>query len=292
MAEGTNGLIDTVFFRGELDLELSEGKIYSYKWSFENNWHEDKDFGLVQKESQENFRYFRAGSIDAYYSALKEDSFSEEGEKRDQEGVISKIVPHISPERTRAFTDINVRAEQSLSVYGIGITHVSKDKELMKHILEPGGVVKLCMMDPAVFKKDICDHLIVDNQTLSDVTIKVENCDINRLNFCIGSTHMDSYIREEYAEDVKKSYDRIMKFKAEIEEENWNLQVRVLRSFVPISINIINEGIDDKAELIAEYNMPFVEKRLLLQLAKKQNMNYYSELYKVFDKIWEQSIEV
>ena len=91
---------------------------------------------------------------------------------------------------------------------------------------------------------------------------------------------------------VKKSYERIMKFKDEIKDMNWNLYVRVLRSFVPISINIVNEKLDDKAELIAEYNMPFVEKRLLLQLHKKQNTNYYSELYKVFDKIWEQSIEV
>ena len=296
MAEGKKSWIDTVFFKGELDLELLEGKIFSYKWTFENDWHEDKDFGLVQKERQENYRYFRAGSIDMYCSSLKgeteAETISEDGINKSLEGVISKIVPHISADRTRAFTDINERAEQSLSVYGIGITHVSKDKDLMKRILQSGGTVKLCMMDPAVLKKDICNHLIVDKQAICSMTIKVENCDIDKLNFCIGSAHMDAYIRDEYTEDVKKSYERIMRFKDEIKNMNWNLYVRVLRSFVPISINIVNEKLDDKAELIAEYNMPFVEKRLLLQLHKKQNMNYYSELYKVFDKIWEQSIEV
>jgi len=144
MANGTrDSMIDTVFFRGELDLELSEGNIYAYKWTFENEWHEDKEFGLVQNERQENVRKFRSGSIDAFCSQLMEgndsDSILANRMNKDQDGVISKIVSHMSSERMRAFADINERAEQSLSVYGIGITHVSKDKDLMKKNITDRG---------------------------------------------------------------------------------------------------------------------------------------------------------
>lgn len=282
-----NTINDIVIMKGEMNFETKEGAVYSYKWLREYGWTEDNDFGLAQSEGQGNVRFIRSDIIESpYYTRI-----NEKNDNEDQAGLNSIIVSHTAPERTRAFTDVNEKASKSLSVYGIGITHVSKDKNLMEKILKSGGSIRLCMMDPTVFKNGNCDHLIFDHESLSSVRVKIENCNIDEKNFCIGATHMNAYIRDEYAEDVQKSYNRIKKFKDEIDNHHWNFEVRLLRSFVPISINIINEE-DDDAELIVEYNMPFVEKRLLLQANKKENGKYYAQLIDVFEAIWNQSVEV
>ncbi len=278
---------DVVIMKGKLDFESKEGIVFSYKWLSEYDWTEDTDFGLAQSDNQGNKRFIRSDIVDSpYYTRI-----DEKDTERTKPGINSIIVSHFAPERTRAFTDVNEKAKNSLSVYGIGITHVSKDKQLMERILKSGGSIRLCMMDPTVFKKGKCDHLILDQQSLSSMHIKVENCDIENMNFCIGATHMNAYIRDEYAEDVQNSYKRLIKFRDEIADKKWNFEVRLLRSFVPISINIINEK-NDEAELIAEYNMPFVEKRLLLQADKKQNPEYYTQLVDVFEAIWNRSERV
>lgn len=281
---------DTVFLVGKMDLNSHEGKILSYKWNQENGWHEDKEFGLVQG-MDDNVRTFRAGEIDVpFYSRVKENSRTPK-RKNNRDGVYSKILTHISPERSNAFADINSKANDSLSVYGIGITHVSKDKELLKRILKNGGRVRLCMVDPDVFKNDICNLLIEHNKELREANVRIDNCCLENLNFCIYPIHMDEYIREEYVDDILKSYERIRKIQKEIKDKDWDFQVRKLRSFVPISINIVNEE-KENAELIAEYNMPFVKKRMLMSLSKRQNSNYYAEIAKVYEEIWNKSIEV
>ena len=290
VADVNNRSIDTVFLEGTMDLNSREGTVSSYKWSNENGWHADKEFGLVQGK-EENVRVFRSGEIDVpFYSRVKENSKTTKCENY-RNGVYSKILPHISQERSTAFANINAMAENSLSVYGIGITHVSKDKDLMKRILKKGGRVRLCMVDPDVFKKEICDLLIKHEKGGREAHISIDNCSLEELKFCIYSDHMDEYIREEYVDDIKKSYERIIRFQKEIKDKDWNFQVRILRSFVPISINIVNEE-KESAELIAEYNMPFVKKRLLMNLSKRRNSNYYTEMVKVYEEIWDKSIEV
>lgn len=63
------------------------------------------------------------------------------------------------------------------------------------------------------------------------------------------------------------------------------------KSFIPISINIINEK-TAKAELIVEYNMPFTSKRLLLNLNMKKHEEYYMQVKEVFDDIWNRAEEM
>lgn len=267
--DGKNKYIDTVIFQGELDLKLQSGRINSVKWDSTNEWHPDRDFGLVQ-DIKDNYRTFSSNSIDLVSSV------SLPTKECDTTGVYSQIVSHLAPERTRAFLNLNENVSESLSIYGIGISSVSKNTELLDRILNNKGVVKLCMVDPNVFKTENC----------------LNTCNLDDTNFCVYSEHIDQYIRSEYYEDIRKSYNRVINYKKEAESKGWNLQVRVLKSFIPLSINIINEE-KEKAALIIEYNMPFTNKRLLIQTDNNGiNADYFQELCNVFRVIWDKAVEI
>lgn len=270
--DGKYNYVDTVIFEGELDLKLRGGKIDSIKWDLANEWHEDMDFGLVQG-IRDNYRTFSSNSINLVsFASLPAKGY----EKCDVTGVYSQIVSHQSTERTRAFLDLNDDASDSLSIYGIGISSVSKNTELLDRILITGGIVKLCMVDPNVFKEEQC----------------LKTCDLDDTNFCVYSEHIDQYIRNEYYEDIHKSYRRIIDYKKKAKSNGWNLQVRFLKSFIPLSINIINED-SERAALIIEYNMPFTNKRLLIQTDNNdKNANYFQDLCNVFHVIWEKAVEI
>ena len=270
--DGKYNYVDTVIFQGELDLKLRSGRIDSVKWDLANEWHEDMDFGLVQG-IPDSYRTFSSDSIDQVSVA----SLPAKGyEECDVTGVYSQIVSHQSTERTRAFLDLNDNASDSLSIYGIGISSVSKNTELLDRILINGGVVKLCMVDPNVFKTEQC----------------LKTCNLDDTNFCVYSEHIDQYIRNEYYEDIHKSYRRVIDYRKKVESKGWNLQVRVLKSFIPLSINIINED-REKAALIIEYNMPFTSKRLLIQTENNEkNADYFQDLCNVFRVIWEKAVEI
>lgn len=277
--DGKGDLIDTVFFIGEMDPDTCEGNVFAHKWTFADGWHEDKEFGLVQGINN-NYRFFKPARLESTspLNLIEEKQIS----NPEAHGVYSRIVPHISRERSETFLDVNEKASKSLSVYGIGITHVSKDKNLLTSILKEGGTVRLCMVDPDIFKNDVCKN----DEPISGI------CNIDFLNFCIYSAHMSQYIRDEYVDDIKRSYERVLKYQDSIKKNGWDFRVRKLQSFVPISINIVNEVELHRAELIAEYNMPFVEKRLLIRLSQSENPNYYSALKEVYEKIWDRSKEV
>lgn len=180
--DGKNNYVDTVIFQGEFDLKLRSGKINSVKWDLANEWHDDMDFGLVQG-IKENYRTFSSDSINMVsFSSLPAKGHGDDNVT----GVYSQIVSHQSTERTRAFLDLNDNASDSLSIYGIGISSVSKNTELLDRILKNGGVVKLCMVDPNVFKEEQC----------------LKTCNLDDTNFCVFSEHIDQYIRNEYYEDI------------------------------------------------------------------------------------------
>ena len=267
--DGKNKYIDTVIFQGEFDIKSQNGRIYSYKWDLANEWHPDMDFGLVQ-DIRENYRNFSSESIDLTSSV------SIPTEERNTSGVYSQIVSHQSTERAKAFLDLNDDARESLSIYGIGISSVSKKTELLDRILENGGIVRLCMVDPNVFKQENC----------------LNTCEVGDTNFCVYSEHIDQYIRSEYYADICKSYVRVIDYKKRAETNGWNLQVRLLKSFIPLSINIVNEE-KENAALIIEYNMPFTNKRLLIQTDNnRMNEKYFQELCNLFHVIWQKAVEI
>lgn len=272
--DGNNKIVDTVFFCGEMDILSSEGIIKSYKWTLDDGWKEDVEFGHVQNNNS-NYRTFM------YRTALNGRSFSinlEEG------GVFAKIVSNQSSERNIAFYELNDRVEKSLSIYGVGITSVSRNTELFNRILDEGGTVRLCMVNPDIFKLENCFQG-------DGLETAMEWCNIENAKFCIYSKHIDQYIREEYYEDIQRSFKRIKEYKEKAKDKRGKFEVKLLNSFIPMSINIINEN-TDKAELIIEYNMPFTSKRLLLGLSVKKHVDNYMQVKSVFDDIWSRAKEI
>lgn len=265
---GTKEEIDTVFFEGELDLSSQDGVIRSHKWTLDNGWRDDTEFGHVQNH-EGNYRTF------TYSSCLKENSFPI---ILNSKGTSAKIVSNQSPERNIAFYQMNDRAEYSLSIYGIGITSVSKNTELFDKILNSGGTVKLCMINPNVFKMKNCS-------ASSNINTNEECCDIEHSQFCIYAEHIDRYVRKEYYEDIQRSYRRIKEYIQQAKSLKGQFEVKLLNSFIPMSINIINEE-TEKAELIVEYNMPFSSKRLLLDLNVKEHNEYFLQIKEIFNNIW------
>ena len=176
---------------------------------------------------------------------------------------------------------MNKRAQKSLSIYGIGITSVSKEKEMFDRILKDGGKVQLCMVDPDIFKSGVC-------KPGPDGTIP--DCLLNDIKFCIYGEHMNEYMRDEYYEDMGRSYERLKKYKEHSKDLKGMFEVKILKSFIPLSINIINEDTEE-AELIVEYSMPFTAKRLLMQLNQKSSCKYFNEIKEIFDEIWRKAVD-
>ena len=271
-----NREINTTVFLGEMDTDSQCGRISSYIWDLDNGWHEDADFGLVQ-DIKGNYRFFDSNKFaDGNTARLLTDG---------AKGITAHIVAHQSIERHKPFLELNSRAETSLSIYGIGITSVSPNTELFTQILRNGGMVQLCMVDPEIFKSSACGGSSDTGQTL-------QACTLGKTKFCIYRRHINEYMRPAYYRSMKDSYKRLKEYQeAEALKLPGKFTVKVLRSFIPMSINIINE-FTDKAELITEYNMPFQEKRLLLQLSKQENESYYAHIKELFDTIWEKAVYV
>lgn len=274
MAEDGTNQANTVFFVGEMDLDTRSGKIYSYKWDLISGWHDDIGFGLAQgADRKDNYRVFSPCSIPFETSAKLMLSGSS--------SIPANIVTHLSTERREAFLEMNKRAQKSLSIYGIGITSVSKETEMFDRILKGGGKIRLCMVAPDIFKSNLCKPG-PDGGVLS--------CLLDKLNFCIYGDHMNAYMRKEYYEDMRRSYVRLKEYKESSGDFEGTFEIRVLESFIPLSINIINEDAEE-AELIVEYNMPFTSKRLLMCLDKKGSDRYYKEIKEIFDIIWGKAVE-
>ncbi len=275
--EGDMNKNDSVFYRGIMDLGTLDGQIHAFAWDLENGWHDDKRFGLVQGVN-DNYRFFCTKNDIDYRTISKR----VEGEK----GIISKIVSQQSYQRNNAFMRLNDKAKESLSIYGIGITSVSKNTELFDRILDSGGRIKLCMVDPHVFKSKECFENSTKNKEFYNGL-----CSLKNTNFCIYANHIDEYIRKEYYWDIMKSFDRIMNYKKSLKEKQECFEIRIIKSFIPLSINIINEDAP-KSELIIEYNMPFTTNRLLLELSNIDDNDYYTHIKDTFIKIWEMAEEV
>jgi len=281
-ADGKNQQINTIYFMGRLDTSSQGvslgGSVKSYKWTLENGWSADMDFGLVQN-IRDNYRIIKSGEIlNPNETELNIGSKSR---------VISSIVTNQSDQRSAAFLQMNGRAESSLSIYGIGITSVSKRTDLFDRILQNGGKIRLCMVDLEVFKQNVC---IQTGKGPSGT--KAVGCGLENIHFCIYSPHIDDYIRNEYYDDIRKSFERLQTYKNRLSEnDRIRFEIKLLKSFIPISINIINDE-TDKAELIAEYTMPFTKKRLLLQLNKHKHEDYYEQVKEVFDVIWDRAEEL
>ncbi len=263
---------DSVFYKGVMNLETFDGQIHAFSWDLENGWHDDKRFGLVQGVN-DNYRYFSTKNDIDYRTISKR----VDGEK----GIISKIVSQQSYDRNNAFMQLNNKATKSLSIYGIGITSVSKNTELFDRILDNGGKIKLCMVDPYVFKNDGCFY------DPTNIEVKENGiCSLKDTNFCIYANHIDKYIRKEYYEDIMKSFSRIIDYKKNLKEKQDSFEIRIIKSFIPLSINIINED-SPESELIIEYNMPFTTNRLLLELTNINDADYYTHIKNTFNKIWD-----
>ena len=140
------------------------------------------------------------------------------------------------------------------------------------------------MVNPCVFKEKNC---------LNTKVAEMDNewCDIEDTNFCIYANHIEQYVRKEYYDEINRSYKRIKEYKEIAKEKAGNFEFKLLKSFIPMSINIINEN-TKKAELIIEYNMPFTSKRLMLSLNIEKHKDYYKQVKNVFDDIWNKAEEL
>ena len=219
---------DSIFYQGEFDLNMSAGTVYAHKWTFLEGWHEDKSFGLSQ-DINDNYRSFNA-RYDYSYKPLG---------AQDDNMIISKIVTHQSADRNIAFLNLNEKAGKSLSIYGIGLSSISKHTELLDRILDSNGTVRFCMVAPQIFKESIC-------RQVEDVELMARKCELDAINFCIYANHIDEYIRKEYYDDIKKSMERIKDFKKQRQGKPGLFQVRMIESFIPLSINIINEETENE----------------------------------------------
>ncbi len=204
--------------------------------------------------------------------------------KQEDEGMIEvMIVNHHSTIRHNQFGTLKDKVSESTLMMGIGITSVTDENSYLESILNKGHYVRLLMIDPKVIKKHFRDI----NDTY---------------NIVVKNQHVDEYFkRVNYCTLVQLSYDRVLQFikaRKSKEPRRGQIELKVVNSFIPMSLTSINEQAINKnpnvkdRELIAEFLLPFSEKRILLKLSEESDGEIYKSFISSVEGVWDNAKSV
>jgi 3',5'-cyclic AMP phosphodiesterase CpdA len=257
-----NMTVDTIIFWGEMNCTKKEGRILSYKGTQEG-WSTDTSFGIAQGYVNGNHRFFNYTS-DSSTSMQSPQAI---------------VVTSESFARNEYFTQVNKKATKSLSIYGVRLTNVTKQFSFKK-MVESGGVVRLCMINPEIVKE------MAMSTPIAEPVCGL--CSMGADNYCVFCQLINSSTKTiDYYRDLLNSYNRIINTLTECEKYRENIEVRTLNTFLPLSINIINEN-ENNAEAIIEQYIPFSTEmeRLLTKHEKMKDGVSFDAILNLFNNIW------
>lgn len=262
-AENTEA--DTIVFYGEMNCMKREGRILSYRGTQEG-WSTDTSFGRAQGYINGNHRLFN----------YKSDSNTSTQHPQ------AMVVTSGSIARNEYFTQLNKNAEKSLSIYGVRLTNVTKQFSF-KNMIESGGVVRLCMINPKIVKEL--------SMSISTAEPICGLCSMGAEKYCVFCQIMHSSLKiPDYYRDLQNSHNRLINLLVECKKYRGSIEVRTLNTFLPLSINIINEC-EKTAEAIIEQYIPFsIEtERLLTKHEKEKDETSFGAILNLFNNIWNNS---
>jgi hypothetical protein len=223
------------FLLGEMVTHERSGKVYSYQYEVSRGWADDSHFAKTGSLNYKPFYYYEKDSNPSEVMILHKSS----GERADE------------------YRKVNSNINRSISIYGSGLTSVSKNPRLFEDVIEKGGTVRLCMSNADFMK-----------------TVDLDN--------------YDEYLSgEQDINGVDKSFTRILKICNEIKEKP-TFQFKTIKEFFPLSINIVDEDTED-AKLIIENRLPYSEQIILHYITKNKNRKYFNEILNCFNNIWNAS---
>ena len=192
-------------------------------------------------------------------------------------------------ERKERFNQFNMGIKNSLDIYGMGITSISrKEIDWFKDLLRKGVNINLCMINPKLLYAQSCKSCL-----------KGTDCDLlSAFNFQIAEQHFNDYsAKTDYYSAVQESYNNLKRLIAKIKKDttlkSGKITLRTINSFLPMSINI-KEKNEDNAKILMEYGVPFTANKTIIEITKSSSRTaeLFTNLVQFYDLVIEKSKEV
>ena len=224
--------------------------------------------------------------------------------------IIAKLVRQDDVTRKKMFTDINALVENSYQVYGMGLTSISNQESMITSFIDKGVDVELCMMNPDMFRVDVCETSIKENECglakiikdkleesedsiaeyITLIGCRYEHDILAENKILIHPASMQEYLSSmtDYYSNLAQSHTNICKIKEGLKEshpsQSEKFKFKEIKSFVPISMTIVDAKKDD-GELLVEHLLPFTKERLLLHIKKKDNGKVFASYVDTYTRI-------
>jgi hypothetical protein len=220
----------------------------------------------------------------------------------------ANVVGHESLEREDFFDGFYQKVKEGdiVRIMGTGVTNFLSRKERIKGLLQKGNNIELLLINNQIIKSNFqCssnDFLkkiirsLKDSKTYLPSELKVY-CDLNNTKFLIDTKHFNKYHRREkepnYHKKIQESILTVLQYKKEFKAENFKGKIvpRLFNSFVPLSITAFFNKHGKDNNLIAEFILPFSEKRIIFN-STNENPKVYNIFMDFFTSTWKNSIKI
>lgn len=227
----------------------------------------------------------------------------------------SKIEAHIIEAsdykaRNDIYLNVNQRVQKSYKVYGTSLHSIASNHEEMLLKMADNKVdIQLCMMNPAITEDELCKNFIESGScAMYNLLTKEEhsNKDLekrlleivqnhkynsNESKIYISPCYIKNYFNTatDYRKRLKSSYDDLKAIIKNIKSKGKNnAEVKIMNSFIPISITIADAE-EDSGKMVVEFYIPYTSNRVLIELNKKQHEKLFEGFLRFYDSLWNQA---
>lgn len=217
------------------------------------------------------------------------------------------VVGHLSTERQKIFDRLyhNVDKGDTIKILGTGVTNFLGNEERIHGYLKDGNKIEVLMVNNNIIKDDLhCTSDVFINNInyfaktntveLIDKDLKV-HCYLANTNFLIDKNHFNNYHkRANYNDNVAQSVALIKKYRQDDISEKFkgSLLAKHFCSFTPLSITAILKNDKKKNDLLAEFIIPFTEKRIIIHSTYNENHTVFDLFMDFFDSTWTKAIDI
>lgn len=216
--------------------------------------------------------------------------------------------------RNEIYLNVNQEVKKSYRVYGTSLHSIASNHEEMLLKMADNNInIQLCMMNPAITEDELCKNIIESNSCViynllkekfnseeelkRTIMTEIDNCSpsMNEYDIYISSSYIKSYFNTaiDYRNRLKASYEDLKAIVDKIknsENGNNNAKIKIMNSFIPISITIADAE-EDTGKMVVEFYIPYTSNRVLIELNKNKNKSLFEGFLEFYNSLWNQAYE-
>lgn len=216
--------------------------------------------------------------------------------------------------RNEIYLNVNQEVKKSYKVYGTSLHSIASNHEEMLLKMADNNInIQLCMMNPAITEDELCKNIIESNSCViykllkeklnseeevnKTIITEIDNYipSMNEYDIYISSSYIKSYFNTaiDYKKRLKVSYEDLKAIVDKInnrENGNKNAKIKIMDSFIPISITIADAE-EDTGKMVVEFYIPYTSNRVLIELNKNKNKSLFEGFLEFYNSLWDQAYE-